>query len=174
MLCQATLTHVCHAPAAAEPPQQGALTALPLRCLWAFWTLLSNLLLPSRSRQSGSTDSNPSSSSTNANSSNSNASSNNRLCLLPGAQLYDLLCVLLMLGAVLVLSRIRPGVLYYWMKDITSEFLKIQVLFTALEICDKVCCRLWLVYKGRSAAVVVMVVVFHGVVVVVALEHQVF
>lgn len=103
---------------------QGALTALPLRCLWAIWQLLSKLLLPgSRSRSHGSNDS----------------SSNSRASLLPGALLYDLLCALLMLGAVVVLSQIKPGVLYYWMKDITSEFLKIQVLFTALEICDKVC-----------------------------------
>jgi hypothetical protein len=55
-----------------------------------------------------------------------------------GAQLYDFLCVLLLLGAVGMLSLIKPGVIYYWMKDITSEFLKIQVIFTALEILDKV------------------------------------
>jgi hypothetical protein len=104
---------------------QGALTALPLRCLWALCQMLTNLLLPGRrSRQPGS--------------SGSSSSSSSRPSLLPGAQLYDLLCVLLMLAAVAVLSRIRPGVLYYWMKDITSEFLKIQVLFTALEILDKV------------------------------------
>lgn len=96
---------------------QGALTALPLRCLWALCRMLTHLLLPGR-RQPGSSGSRPP--------------------LLPGAQLYDLLCALLMLGAVVVLSQIKPGVLYYWMKDITSEFLKIQVLFTALEILDKV------------------------------------
>jgi hypothetical protein len=61
---------------------------------------------------------------------------------LTGAQLYDLLCVLLLLGAVTVLSQIKPGVIYYWMKDITSEFLKIQVLFNALEILDKVIVKL--------------------------------
>lgn len=82
--------------------------------------MLTNLLLPGRrSRQPGS-------------------GSSTRPSLLPGAQLYDLLCALLMLAAVAVLSQIKPGVLYYWMKDITSEFLKIQVLFTALEILDKV------------------------------------
>lgn len=101
---------------------QGALTALPLRCLYALWRMLTHLLLPSRrSRHPGSSGSN-----------------GGRPPLLPGAQLYDLLCALLMLGAVAVLSQIKPGVLYYWMKDITSEFLKIQVLFTALEILDKV------------------------------------
>jgi hypothetical protein len=85
------------------------------------WQMMTNLLLPGRrrSRQPGS-------------------SSSSRPSLLPGAQLYDLLCALLMLAAVVVLSQIKPGVLYYWMKDITSEFLKIQVLFTALEILDKV------------------------------------
>jgi hypothetical protein len=101
---------------------QGALTALPLRCLWAVWQALTHLLLPGRrSHQAGS-------------------SSSSRPSLLPGAQLYDVLCALLMLGAVVVLNHIKPGVLYYWMKDITSEFLKIQVLFTALEILDKVRC----------------------------------
>lgn len=95
--------------------RQGALTALPLRCLWALCRMLTHLLLPGRRRSGAS-----------------------RPPLLPGAQLYDLLCALLMLGAVVVLSHIKPGVLYYWMKDITSEFLKIQVLFTALEILDKV------------------------------------
>jgi hypothetical protein len=101
---------------------QGALTVLPLRCLYALWRMLTHLLLPSRrSRHAGGSGSN-----------------GGRPPLLPGAQLYDLLCALLMLGAVAVLSQIKPGVLYYWMKDITSEFLKIQVLFTALEILDKV------------------------------------
>jgi hypothetical protein len=86
------------------------------------WQALTHLLLPGRrSRQAGS-------------------SSSSRPSLLPGAQLYDVLCALLMLGAVVVLNHIKPGVLYYWMKDITSEFLKIQVLFTALEILDKVGC----------------------------------
>ena len=57
---------------------------------------------------------------------------------LAGAQLYDLLCALLLFTSVALLSFVRPGVIYYWMKDITSEFLKIQVIFTALEILDKV------------------------------------
>jgi hypothetical protein len=98
---------------------QGALTVLPLRCLWALWQLLRGLLLLPRSRRG-------------------QPGSSARPALLPGAQLYDLLCAVLMLGALCVLSQIKPGVLYYWMKDITSEFLKIQVLFTALEILDKV------------------------------------
>jgi hypothetical protein len=95
---------------------------LPLRCLRTMWQLCSSLLLPSmRSRQRA-------------------AAAGSRGRMVPsGAQLYDFLCVLLLLGAVSMLSLIKPGVIYYWMKDITSEFLKIQVIFTALEILDKVC-----------------------------------
>eukprot|EP00878_Enallax_costatus_P033306 GHUV01036719.1.p1 GENE.GHUV01036719.1~~GHUV01036719.1.p1 ORF type:complete len:123 (+),score=33.20 GHUV01036719.1:290-658(+) len=72
--------------------------------------------------------------------------------MLPGAQLYDLMCVLLLLAAVGVLSQIKPGVIYYWMKDITSEFLKIQVIFTALEILDKVIHAACRAYTGAMAA----------------------
>eukprot|EP00775_Hariotina_reticulata_P010750 gene10750-10906_t len=96
----------------------GQLTILPLRCLRSFWQLLSQLWLPGPRAAAGR-----------------RGSSGSRLT---GAQLYDLLCVLLLLGAVTVLSQIKPGVIYYWMKDITSEFLKIQVVFNALEILDKI------------------------------------
>lgn len=89
------------------------MTVLPLRCLRTLWQLL-----------------------TSASRKNTGGSSSSRM--LPGAQLYDLLCVLLLLAAVGMLSQIKPGVIYYWMKDITSEFLKIQVVFSALEILDKV------------------------------------
>jgi hypothetical protein len=92
---------------------------LPLRCLRALWQLPARLLTGSRSNTNASTATRPQP-------------------LLPGAQLYDVLCVCLVLAAAAVLSLIKPGVIYYWMKDITSEFLKVQVLFTALEICDKV------------------------------------
>jgi hypothetical protein len=96
--------------------------------LRTIWQLASSLLLPSTrssSRQRGAATA---------------AAGGSRARNVPsGAQLYDFLCVLLLLGAVGMLSLIKPGVIYYWMKDITSEFLKIQVLFTALEILDKVC-----------------------------------
>lgn len=57
---------------------------------------------------------------------------------LRGDQLYDLLCVLIFLGTVLFLWRLNAGALYFWMKDLTHEFLKLSVLFTALELSDKV------------------------------------
>lgn len=58
--------------------------------------------------------------------------------LLPGHQLYDLVSAVLLAAAAGCLTLLRPGLIYYWMKDITSEFLKIHVLFNALEILDKV------------------------------------
>lgn len=100
------------------PLLQGALTVLPLRCLRSMWQLLISL---SQSAIVGK-----------------RSSSSSSKAVLSGAQLYDLLCVMLLLAAVLMLSLIKPGVIYYWMKDITTEFLKIQVLFSALEILDKV------------------------------------
>lgn len=107
---------------------------LPLRCLRTMWQLGSSLLLlPSAARSSSSRQ--------------PPAAAGSRSRGVPsGAQLYDFLCVLLLLAAAGVLSLIKPGVIYYWMKDITSEFLKIQVIFTALEILDKV--RLRLVLGG--------------------------
>lgn len=58
--------------------------------------------------------------------------------LLPGHQLYDVVSTGLLVAAAGALTLLRPGLIYYWMKDITSEFLKIHVLFNALEILDKV------------------------------------
>jgi len=58
--------------------------------------------------------------------------------LLPGYQLYDVVSTALLVSAAACLTLLRPGFIYYWMKDITSEFLKIHVLFNALEILDKV------------------------------------
>lgn len=63
--------------------------------------------------------------------------------LLPGHQLYDVVSTGLLVAAAGALTLLRPGLIYYWMKDITSEFLKIHVLFNALEILDKVCTVLW-------------------------------
>lgn len=58
--------------------------------------------------------------------------------LLPGHQLYDVVSAILLVSAAACLTLLRPGIIYFWMKDITSEFLKIQVLFNALEILDKI------------------------------------
>jgi hypothetical protein len=58
--------------------------------------------------------------------------------LLAGHQLYDVVSTVLLISAAAALTLLRPGIIYYWMKDITSEFLKTSVLFNALEILDKV------------------------------------
>lgn len=55
-----------------------------------------------------------------------------------GSQLFDLLSLALLLLNVAAVRMINPGLVYYWMKDITSQFLKIQVVFSALEIFDKI------------------------------------
>ncbi len=93
---------------------QAALTVLPLRCLNALTHLLQPPPQPPLANRRGP---------------------------LAGHQLYDLICAGLLVAAVVCLRLLQPGLIYYWMKDITSEFLKIQVLFTALEILDKV--RIW-------------------------------
>lgn len=54
--------------------------------------------------------------------------------------MFDLLCLLILLGVSVCLRTVRPGWLYYWLKDITNEFLKMSVLSTAFEIADKVGC----------------------------------
>lgn len=58
-----------------------------------------------------------------------------------GDQLYDVLGVLIFLGTVFFLWHFNAGMLYFWMKDLTQEFLKLSVLFTALELSDKICCN---------------------------------
>lgn len=57
---------------------------------------------------------------------------------LSGPQLYDLLCLAIMGGVSWALITFHTGTLYFWLKDLTNEFLKLQVIFTALEIADKV------------------------------------
>ncbi|KAF5842436.1 eukaryotic membrane protein family-domain-containing protein [Dunaliella salina] len=63
--------------------------------------------------------------------------SNSRRSKIGGSQLYDIVCMLILLGSSAILRAIRPGFIYYWLKDITSEFLKMSVLSSAFEIADK-------------------------------------
>lgn len=88
---------------------QAQLTILPLRCISAIFTFILHIGRPS-----------------------------SEVRALSGHQLFDVVCAALLIGAVACLQLLQPGIIYYWMKDITSEFLKIQVLFSALEILDKV------------------------------------
>ena len=57
---------------------------------------------------------------------------------LQGQQLTDLLCVGIFAGTVLLLRTLDAGAIYFWMKDLTQEFLKLQVIYTAVEMFDKV------------------------------------
>jgi Eukaryotic membrane protein family len=59
---------------------------------------------------------------------------------LRGDQIYDLLCALMFAFVVTFLWRLKAGSIYYWVKDLTQEFLKLSVLQTALELSDKICC----------------------------------
>lgn len=65
---------------------------------------------------------------------------------LQGDQLFDLLCVLIF-GATLAFLRLLPaGSIYFWLKDLTQEFLKLHVVHSAVEIFDKV----WWKEGGRG------------------------
>lgn len=56
-----------------------------------------------------------------------------------GDQLFDVLCVA-MFGATIAFLRFLPaGTIYFWLKDLTQEFLKLHVVHGAVEIFDKVC-----------------------------------
>lgn len=59
---------------------------------------------------------------------------------LQGDQLFDILCACMFLGVVLFLWSIKAGAIYFWVKELTQEFLKLSVLHTALELGDKVSC----------------------------------
>ena len=57
---------------------------------------------------------------------------------LHGDQLFDMLCVFIF-GATIAFLRFLPaGTIYFWLKDLTQEFLKLHVVHGAVEIFDKV------------------------------------
>ena len=59
---------------------------------------------------------------------------------LRGDQIYDLLCAAMFVCLVACLWSIRAGSIYFWVKDMTQEFLKLSVLHSALDLSDKICC----------------------------------
>ncbi|KAK9811731.1 hypothetical protein WJX72_009226 [[Myrmecia] bisecta] len=59
---------------------------------------------------------------------------------LQGDQLFDILCVLIYTATVFFLRFLNAGAIYFWMKDLTQEFLKLHVIYTAVEIFDKIFC----------------------------------
>ena len=54
------------------------------------------------------------------------------------SHLYDALRLSIWLVAGALLSHVQAGRIYFWMKDITPEFLKIHALYYALEVLQKV------------------------------------
>ena len=64
--------------------------------------------------------------------------SRHRKLKLQGQQLTDLLCVAMFATTFLFLRSLDAGAIYFWMKDLTQEFLKLQVIYTAVEMFDKV------------------------------------
>ncbi len=42
------------------------------------------------------------------------------------------------LAAVAALRRLDAGALYFWIKDLTQEFLKLSIIYSSVEIFDKV------------------------------------
>lgn len=59
-------------------------------------------------------------------------------CSLKGDQLFDIICVGIFACTVLFLKHLNAGAIYFWIKDLTQEFLKLQVIYTAVEMFDKV------------------------------------
>lgn len=57
---------------------------------------------------------------------------------LKGDQLFDIICVGMFVVTVLFLRHLNAGAIYFWIKDLTQEFLKLQVIYTAVELFDKV------------------------------------
>eukprot|EP00884_Botryococcus_braunii_P003394 jgi/Botrbrau1/13055/Bobra.0187s0017.1 len=55
-----------------------------------------------------------------------------------GAQLFDILCVAIFALTIAFLQMVNAGSIYYWMKDLTREFLKLQVIHAVLEILDRI------------------------------------
>ena len=54
-----------------------------------------------------------------------------------GDQLFDVICVGIHLAAVAALRRLDAGALYFWIKDLTQEFLKLSIIYSSVEIFDK-------------------------------------
>jgi len=59
---------------------------------------------------------------------------------LGGDQLFDFLCVLIFTLACGALWRLDAGAMYFWLKDLTQEFLKLSIIYSSLEILDKILC----------------------------------
>jgi hypothetical protein len=56
---------------------------------------------------------------------------------LSGSQFFELASFFVFCVASFALSNVKAGIIYFWMKDITPEFLKIHALNFALDISQK-------------------------------------
>jgi len=120
-------------------------TLLPLRVIGALGTFVLCLLqsmIPSRQSGDGAQQEfrNKQNLQSEENISAPPSSSFSKRRALRGDQIYDVLCALMFSFVVTFLWRLKAGSIYYWVKDLTQEFLKLSVLQTALELSDKICC----------------------------------
>ncbi len=120
-------------------------TLLPLRVVGALGTAVLCFLqwiTPSGTDGSGSNSNNMNSlqGGGKKNKNQGDVPSSRKKRALRGDQIYDLLCALMFAFVVTFLWRLKAGSIYYWVKDLTQEFLKLSVLQTALELSDKICC----------------------------------
>ncbi|WPT14210.1 Protein TAPT1-like protein [Picochlorum sp. SENEW3] len=97
----------------------GVFTVLPLRVAHVLWIMLTGACGVVRGRKQAH---------------------DKRAMLLRGDQIYDLICICIFSVMILFLWHIRAGAIYFWVKELTQEFLKLSVLHTALELGDKICC----------------------------------
>ncbi|KAI8109005.1 hypothetical protein M9435_005422 [Picochlorum sp. BPE23] len=97
----------------------GVFTVLPLRVAHVLWIMLTAACGVVRGRKQAD---------------------DKRAMLLRGDQIYDLICICIFSVMILFLWHIRAGAIYFWVKELTQEFLKLSVLHTALELGDKICC----------------------------------
>jgi len=58
--------------------------------------------------------------------------------LVRGDQLFDMIYMGMFSISAWVVCSLNAGVIYFWMKDLSQEFIKLSVIFTAMEICDKI------------------------------------
>jgi hypothetical protein len=101
-------------------------TLLPLRVAAALWALGAGLARRARGGRGGGSA--PAS------------AADQETGLLRGDQIFDLLCAAMFAAVVAFVWSVRAGLLYFWVKEMTHEFLKLSVLQSALELGDKICC----------------------------------
>lgn len=105
-------------------------TVLPLRVVSALWTaiVISLQKVGILSRKSGQSS-----------------------LRLRGDQIFDLISIVIFSVLVLFLWNIKAGSIYFWVKELTQEFLKLSVLHTALELSDKASFAFSFIFSWKAA-----------------------